>query len=407
MKIEVSPKQCEFINKANHRWNGKIGATQCGKTFIDVAYVIPSRIRERQGKPGLFLILGVTKETIERNVLEPMRDFWGAQLIGEINSRNIAKLFGEKVYCLGAEKITQVTKLRGAKIKYAYCDELVDLNEQVFELLKSRLSLSYSVCDFTGNPSHPNHYVKKFIESDADIYSQKWTIDDNPFLDPVRVEELKREYAGTVYYNRYILGEWTLAEGLIYQHFASNNKDYIADDIPKVFTKILIGVDWGDNGSAHSFTATGIVGKFQSIIVLSSERHNAKGLTPTDVENKVVAFIEKIINKYGKVDMIFCDHIHTFINGCRVALANSGVKTLITGANKCEITERILVTSKLMALGKLYLSRDCKSLQEAFNSAVWDSKHADKRLDDGTTDIDSLDSFEYSWSTYINMFSHS
>ena len=48
-------------------------------------YVIPKRIRSRIGKPGLSVILGVTKSTIERNILEPMRNIWGSDLVGEIH----------------------------------------------------------------------------------------------------------------------------------------------------------------------------------------------------------------------------------------------------------------------------------------------------------------------------------
>ena len=90
---------------------------------------------ERKGKQGLNFILGVSKSTIERNVLEPMRKQWGDRLIGTINSENIARIFGEKVYCLGAEKVSQVSKLRGAEAKYVYCDELVEFIQEVFDLL--------------------------------------------------------------------------------------------------------------------------------------------------------------------------------------------------------------------------------------------------------------------------------
>ena len=41
---EISSKQAEYIRNANHRWNGKIGATQSGKTFIDTLYGILSNI---------------------------------------------------------------------------------------------------------------------------------------------------------------------------------------------------------------------------------------------------------------------------------------------------------------------------------------------------------------------------
>ena len=75
-KIEISKKQAEYIRNANHRWNGKIGATQCGKTYIDTLFVIADRILERAGKNGLNFIVGVSKETIKRNVIEPMQELY-------------------------------------------------------------------------------------------------------------------------------------------------------------------------------------------------------------------------------------------------------------------------------------------------------------------------------------------
>ena len=43
------------------------------------------------------------------------------------------------------------------------------------------------------------------------------------------------------------------------------------------------------------------------------------------------------------------------------------------------------------------MTDDCESLEKAFSDAVWDKTVTDKdeRLDDGSTDIDSLDGFEY------------
>ncbi len=71
---------------------------------MDTAFVVPFRIRERTGKSGLNVILGVSKESIERNVLQPMREIYTEELIGQINNRNMAMICGEEVYCLGAEK---------------------------------------------------------------------------------------------------------------------------------------------------------------------------------------------------------------------------------------------------------------------------------------------------------------
>ena len=236
----LSPKQREFVLEANHRWNFKGGATRSGKTYLDFRWIIPMRIRERVGKDGLTVILGVTKSTIERNVLEPMRNLYGDTLVGTISSDNTAWLFGEKCYCLGAEKVSQVSKIRGSSIKYCYGDEVADWSEEVFELLKSRLDKEYSCFDGTFNPQYPGHWLKQFLDSDADIFSQTYTIDDNPFLPESFKENLKKEYAGTVFYDRYILGQWVLAEGLIYKL-----EDYnIVDDAPD-HGEYYISVDYG------------------------------------------------------------------------------------------------------------------------------------------------------------------
>lgn len=215
--MSFSQKQTEYLMNCNHRWNVKTGATRSGKTFLDY-FVIPKRILKcRQN--GLIVLLGNTKGTLERNILEPMRSIWSPELVGQISSNNTVAIFGKKCYALGADKINQVSKLQGAAFEYCYGDEITTWHEDVFQMLKSRLSCPNSCFDGTCNPESPMHWFKKFLESDADIYQQAYTIDDNPFLDPTFVENLKNEYSGTVYYDRFILGKWALASGLVYPMF--------------------------------------------------------------------------------------------------------------------------------------------------------------------------------------------
>ena len=221
----LTPKQAEYMRECHHRWNLKGGATRSGKTYMDFRWIIPMRIRDRAGKEGLTAILGVSKATIERNVLQPMREIYGDVLVGNISSDNTVMLFGEKCYALGAEKVSQVSKLRGSSIKYCYGDEVADWSQDVFELLKSRLDKSYSCFDGTFNPKDPLHWLKAFIDSDADVFYQTYSIDDNPFLDPTFVEELKKEYAGTVLYERYILGLWAASEGALFTTYPQYTDD--------------------------------------------------------------------------------------------------------------------------------------------------------------------------------------
>ena len=160
--IEITEKQAEYIRNANKRWNFALGAVRSGKSHIAIQYVIPQCVLERKGKKGINLILGASRENIERNVLTPMRMIWGDTYITSINSRSICRIFGEEVYCLGANNVGAVAKLRGSEVKFCYCDEICDIHKEAFEILKSRLSLPYSVCHAAANPSYPTHYVKQF-----------------------------------------------------------------------------------------------------------------------------------------------------------------------------------------------------------------------------------------------------
>lgn len=240
--ITLSSKQKEFINNASHRWNLKVGAVRSGKSYVDIAYVIPKRLRSLKDENGLNVFLGVTRNTIERNILQPMREIYTSALVGTINSSNIAMVCGVPVYCLGAEKVSQVSKIVGASVKYCYGDEIAKWNKEVFALLQSRLDKPCSMFDGACNPESPGHWLKEFIDrTDIDSYIQKYTIFDNPYLPPGFVDNICTEYAGTVYYKRYIEGEWSLAEGLIYPMYAE-----AVEDPPDGFgEKYVLSLDYG------------------------------------------------------------------------------------------------------------------------------------------------------------------
>ncbi len=402
--IEISRKQAEYIRNANHRWNGKIGATQCGKTYIDTLYIIPQRIIERKGLKGLNFIVGVSKETIKRNVIEPLQELYPGQ-VADIGSNNICKMFGERVYCLGADNVGRVGKFRGARVKYLYIDEIVDINKEVFELLKSRLSFEYSLCDFAGNPQSLNHWAKDFIESDIDIYLQTYTIFDNPFLPKQYVDNLCKEYEGTVYYNRYILGQWCNAEGLIYKRFADNPKKYIWDKnklLPQGYT--IIGIDYGGNKSGQAFVCTRISYDYKTIIALGSEKHMGD-IDPDDLFELEIEFAKKMEYKYNcNIDYIFPDNEEVvLIRGLRKGAPERGLNALVRGCIKEPINDRIDLFRTMLAYDMFwYIEEECKTLVEAISSALWDEDaKEDTRLDDFTSDIDTMDAFEYSWTKFM------
>ena len=235
--MPLTEKQMEYLQNCNHRWNVKTGATGSGKSFLDFTVTIPKRITAARGE-GLLVLLGNTRGTLERNILEPMRTWWPGQ-VGIIRSDNTVELFGKKVYALGADNKKHVARIQGATFEYVYGDEVTTWSQDVFEMLKSRLRCEHSHFDGTCNPDNPEHWFKKFLDSDADIYQQSYVIDDG-VLPPKVVEELKKEYYGTVYYDRYILGLWRQADGLIYKFGVENVIDSVPDR-----GEYYISVDYG------------------------------------------------------------------------------------------------------------------------------------------------------------------
>lgn len=407
--MTLSEKQKEFIREATHRINLKVGARRCGKTYLDDLWTIPNRIFERKGLDGLYFIFGVSKGTIERNVLQPLREIYGNELVGTINSNNIAMLFGEEVYCLGAEKVSQISKVQGTSIKYAYGDEIAKWNEEVFAMILGSLDKSYSCMDGALNPENQSHWLKvnyldQIEEKGLDIYVQHYTIFDNPFLSQEFVDNLCKEYANTVFYDRLILGMWKNSEGLIYRQFADNPSLYIKDEPRDEFGNrinfmiISIGIDYGATEGETEFKATGITPYFRQVWTIDEEK--LSGLhTPEQMYEKFKEFYMRVVNDYGKVTHCFADYgalgqVLTY--GMNRYLQQNGITLQAQDCIKGRIVDRIELDCHLFGQMRRFILKKCKYLIEAYTQALWDDKHEDERLDDGTTPIDDLDASEYS-----------
>lgn len=358
----LSPKQREYVLKsAGHRWGFKGGATRSGKTYLDFRWIIPIRIRERIGKDGLAVILGVTKSTIERNVLEPMRNIYGDELVGTISSDNTAWIFGEKCYCLGAEKVSQVSKIRGASIKYCYGDEVADWAEEVFALLKSRLDKEYSCFDGTFNPQYPDHWLKKFLDSNADIFSQTYTIDDNPFLPESFKENLKKEYEGTVYYDRYILGLWVRAEGLVYPMFGDG---CITQDTPDT-GDYYISIDYG---TLNPFSAgLWCVGK-RSAVRIAEIYYSGRETRAQKTDEEYCDMVERLAGEKTIRAVVVDPSAASFIE----ALRRRGRFKVRHADN--DVMNGIRTVSDFLRNGKIKIHESCENTIREFGLYRWDEK---------------------------------
>ena len=278
----------------------------------------------------------------------------------------------------------------------------------VIEMLKSRLDKEYSTFDGTCNPKDPDHWFKKFIDSDADIFSQSYCIDDNPFLpDSVRAS-LKREHKG-VFYDRYILGLWTVAEGLVFPYFAEmpDRWDWKPDEEnPVMFSKIIIGIDFGGNGSATRMCALGIVGGYRDLYVLDeagmpiADRIDADGIAQT-----FIRFHRRVTENWGRVDYVYGDSASpTMINTLVSAARSEGINWRnITGVVKNEVEDRPVTIDRLLNTDRLHFMPKCVDTKRALASLRWDEHDPRRPEDKNLGNINDIyDAFCYTWITYTN-----
>lgn len=384
--MKLSSKQAEYIRNAHGRLNFKIGAVRSGKSFVDVVYTVPRRIMMVSRKDGLNLILGVSKETIERNVLQPMRERYTDKLIGTINNRNIARICGEEVYCIGAEKYSQLAKIQGMSVKYLYGDEVAKWNEDVFMMALSRLDKKYSCMDAACNPESPNHWLKQFLDNgELDTYIQHYNIWDNPFLPKEFVESLCKEYEGTVYYGRYIEGNWTLAEGLCFPRY----EDAIVDSVPDTpVQQYSISVDYGTLNPFAGILWEKHEGVWYAVKELYySGRDTGIQKTDGDYLEMLVDFAEPAIqyneehksfsaftgNTTGRVPVIIDPSAASMIT----LLHRNGNFRVIPADNK--VLDGIANTNLAMQRGRIKICRACQNGINELAGYVWDDSAVEDR----------------------------
>ncbi len=410
--INFTEKQSQIIRLLKRgelrRINILQGSVSAGKTWISLiiwALWVATRPREY-----LYMMCGKSLQTLKRNCLLPLQELIGSRNFSYSLETKEGVLFGHKVMLEGANDQRSEGKIRGITLGGAYCDELTLFPKDFFVMLLSRLRVEGAKLIATTNPDVPTHWLKtEYLDNDAlcdSLLSVFFHIDDNTTLPAEYVESLKKEYTG-VYYDRFICGDWVVANGAIYKVFSDSPSAYDVGitSIPQLphFDYINIGLDFGGNGSQHALVASGITHGCDKLYALRTERIPAEGMTPQALYKRAYDFCENIQKRYGKISALYADSAEqTLIAGLRLALKPLGI--VVKNSLKRQINDRIRATTMLMGGGRFFLvSEDCGSLINAFKGAVWDDRVIGKeeRLDDGTSDIDTLDAFEYSFEKFI------
>lgn len=351
---------------------------------------------------------------LKKNVVRPMLQIietWGWNY-GYIRSGTDARIEigGNTYYLYGANTEASQDALQGLTAAGAYADEAALFPRSFIDQMIGRCSVSGARIWMNCNPGNPHNYIKESFLDGADekgVYHLHFTMDDNLTLDEEIKERYKRTWSvGSVFYKRFILGLWVAADGLIYQQFADNLDDYLITDAWLKDNEIIyatIGVDFGGTKSAHSFTLTGFTRGFKQVVVLD-EYYCKKRINPKRLQEAFIDFVQRAKAKY-KVYEAYCDSAEqTLISGLEAASVDARVNIDIRNAIKGPINDRIAFYNSLIAQGRWKVMRHCKHIISAFEQAVYDDKkpNQDVRLDDGSMNVDSLDSTEYSTESVQN-----
>lgn len=222
-EVRFTAKQSEIISRLKRgglkRINILEGSVRSGKTWISL--VLWGAWVGSMPEDGNYLMSAKTLTSLRRNCLEPLVEILGQDAFSYSLPAKEGRLFGRRIYLEGAADARSEGKIRGLTLDGAYCDELTLFAEEFFSMLLSRLSRPGAKLFATTNPDSPNHWLYQgYIQraAELDMLVERYVIDDNDTLDPEYVAALKREYTG-VFYDRYILGMWRQAEGLVYPMF--------------------------------------------------------------------------------------------------------------------------------------------------------------------------------------------
>lgn len=324
-----TPKQLEVLSKI---WNedfficGLHGAKRAGKTVVNNDAFISELVRVRQiaDKIGvdepMYILAGTSSTSIQNNVLQELYNKY--EFEPKYDKHGAFYFQGVKVVQVYTGSIGGLQRARGFTAYGAYVNEASLANETVFKEIISRCSGEGARIIWDSNPDNPNHWLKRdYIGSkDPMIIDFRFTLDDNTFLSKRYADSIKSATPSGKFYDRDILGLWTIAEGVVYTDF--DKSIHIINQPHNDIVKYYAGVDWGYD-------------HYGSIVIIGEDSDGRRYIVDGIAEQykHIDWWIERakeFKNKYGDIPF-YCDtarteHIADFKrNGIKALFANKSV----------------------------------------------------------------------------------
>jgi PBSX family phage terminase large subunit len=353
------------------------GAIRSGKTLsMSLSYVMWA-MESFDGQN--FGMAGKTIGSFRRNVLFLLKLMLTARGYRFVDHRadNLLEVTkGDKVnyfYIFGGKDDRSQDLIQGITLAGMFFDEVALMPQSFVNQAAGRLSVEGSKIWFNCNPDGPYHWFKTEgidTAADKDLIYLHFDMDDNLTLSETIKQRYRSNFTG-VFYKRYILGLWVVAEGIIYDMF---NQERHTFKRPQVYTDkdIYVSIDYGtQNATVFLLWRKTKQGKWHCVKeYYYSGRDTGKQKTDKEFADELESFLGDIKPKRIIVDPSAASFI--------AELKQRGYK--IKKANN-KVLDGIRYVGSLLNTDEIAFSPDCINTFKEFNSYIWDEKATERGED--------------------------
>ena len=396
------------------------GSIRSGKTTVMSLSFVMWAMETFDGEN--LALCGKTIQSLRRNVIRQLKNMLLSRSyqVEEHRSENYLIIRKGPVentfYLFGGKDEGSQDLVQGITLAGVFFDEVALMPESFVNQATGRCSKKGFKFWFNCNPEGPDHYFKtEWIDkrTEKKLIRIHFNMYDNLSLAPEVIESYELRYKG-VFYDRLIRGLWVLASGLIFRYFAEDDLPYLFDDseifdqndeLKVSFFKLVMGIDFGGNGSMTTFALTGYMNRYHDLRLLEEDGLPlSEDIDAKKICDRFIGFYRMVTEKYGRVDWIFPDSASpTMINSLISAAKEAGLPYRnIEGCLKNEVSERPKTVDLLFNTGRLKINKRCTRIRKSISSLRWDEDHPERPEDKNIGNCnDWWDCFCYTWLDFV------
>lgn len=343
-----------------------------------------------------FAICGKTITSLRRNVIDPLIAFarkmnYTVDVRVSKNYFDVSKgLRKNRYYLFGGKDESSAALIQGITLAGVLLDEAALMSRSFIEQAVARCSVTNSKLWLNCNPDSSYHWLKReWIDKkhEKNLLTLTFTLDDNPSLSKEIKERYHRLYSG-VFYERFVLGKWVSAEGLVYPMFDKQRS--VVSVLPDSFARFAVSCDYGTVNP----TSMGLWGESGGVWIRISEYYydsRKEGSRRTDEEHYKA--LEQLCAGRDVGRVIVDPSASSFIECIR----RHGRYKVTTAKN--DVLAGIGRVSDALLSGKIRFYKSCADSIREFSLYRWDGTGKDSPLKENDH---AMDDIRYFVSEYLN-----